>query len=421
MKASNMKKRLFISPCNEKRTEFLQSLQIDLNRIGHDMEFIEQENDIEIHFEPFDYESASDEEVKALMRSAFEELKKIKLNKESTKKFILKMEDGVIQNLIAKGSEVDIEKIKPEVRICESKEDKDIFRYFRYYQSVPNSPGVGRRFSAIIYDVGQKTERIIGIIGLQGAAYSSSSRDEYLKWSNIDSRAEEKRKKELGLRRTMQLAILTAIPPYNYLFGSKLAALLSLSNPIQEYFSDRYKTPLLAVFTTCAYGLHAAMYNRIQLRKIPSNDHYSYYDNELFERIGETNLFSQIMLSDKTAEIAKNMFSNLPNERQGLSFRTPLSKSRSISKALSVCGLNKKVLYMYPMGVYIGCLHENNLNILRNGSESINDAILDLDVDDVRKYWFSEVLNKKINSQNETLLKNHDVQSIMLSNYLEKD
>ena len=411
--------KIYISPSKEKRTDFLNSLQADLNRIGHEFIFIHDDGDVEIRFTPFDFDSITNDEKRDLLRPAFEELKILKLNQESTKEFIVRMERTVIQDLFAKNTDIEIDKIKPEIRICKSKEDKNIFRYCRYLQSLPNSSGVGRRFSAIIYDIGQHSEKILGVIGLQGASYSSFARDEALGWSNIESRSEAKQIREIGLKRSMQLSVITAIPPYSYLFGSKLAALLALSNPIQEYFNERYNDPLLALFTTSAYGLHSAIYNRIQLKYLPNHDfNYQNYNNEMFRRVGETTLYSNVMISDETATYAKEMFTKLPNIRKGASLRTTLSKNRAILKALRVCGLNTKVLYLYPMGVYLGYLHENNLNILRKGTGSVNGAFLNLDVSHVREYWLSKIVNQKIKQHQINLLNNHDVKSIMLSRHI---
>ena len=64
---------------------------------------------------------------------------------------------------LANGEDILISKIVPRIEVCETKEQNDLFRLFRYYWSSPSSDYVGRRMRLLIRDDGIKGSPIIGI------------------------------------------------------------------------------------------------------------------------------------------------------------------------------------------------------------------------------------------------------------------
>jgi hypothetical protein len=241
----------------------------------------------------------------------------------------------------------------------------------------------------------------MGIIGLASGGYTLKCRDDYLGWNikNIDSYKELKELKDTGLRSIMQLAVSLAVPPYNYLFTGKLVALLALSNPIQELYKEKYGQDLLALVTTSATGIHSSVYNRIQLSKIFDA---KWDRNELFERIGKSSEYSTLVLSEETKKLAKDLLLNTHTHSKVLrKSRNTFSSDGTIARAMRICGLNREILELNEKAVYLGALHQNNINILRGED---NKPILRLSVQEAFDYWNNHLLKKVLNEENGTKL-----------------
>jgi len=380
-------------PKAENREKFLKSVQKDLEILNGETVYENKKtgdyDEFSLKTRYFKYQDKS--QIEAIYKKIRERLIL------SDKDFIQKMESSKnILEYFANGSQIDINKIKPEIRICKSNLEKDIFKYCRYLQEVPNSGGIGRRIAAIVYDVGQEKEYIMGIIGLASGGYTLKCRDDYFGWNikNIDSHKELKELKDSGLRSIMQLAVSLAVPPYNYLYLGKLMALLALSNPIQEQFNEKYGQNLLALITTSATGIHSSVYNRIQIRKIFNDNREK---SEFLERIGKSSEYSSLVLSDETKKIARELLSNTQtHSKVKRKSRNTFSSDGLITRAMQICGLNREILELNEKAVYLGALHSNNIELLRGKNYKPE---LDLSVQTAFDYWKNHLLDKKIISE----------------------
>jgi hypothetical protein len=382
--------RYFQSPSDELRIEFLENLSNDLKFIGHKVSFDSSDQSVNFSFSPLDFSLLEYKKI----RDVYKSLRNRNLKNEID--FINKMEADGISDLFIDGQALNTESIRPEIRICTTKRDKQIYRYCRNLQSIPTSSGVGRHIGALVYDLGQSKETIMGVIGLTSTLYSVRDRDAYFSWDRIDSRLEEKRVRELGLRRLMQLSVCLAIPPYNHLHVGKLIALIAFADPIQEEFQRKYGGPLLGLQTTSALRKHAPIFNRIHVNRLEPETRYQNYANELYRRIGEVSGKTTLMISEDTLEKARILIDHYSKKRTSdkHGIRSTVSRSRVVSLALRICGISDEVLQMNEKGLYFAYLHEQNKIILERGLEGVISPVLELDVDAATEYWSRNWLTK---------------------------
>ena len=170
----------------------------------------------------------------------------------------------------ATGEEVSPDSLFPRIELVESPLQADIFRYACLLWSIPVSAGYGRRMRFLIFD--EANEKLIGILGLSDPVYCLAVRDGWIGWSN-----QEKRDR---LWHVMDAYVLGAVPPYNYLLGGKLVALLATSNEIRDQFTARYKgrpsgilglvrEPHLVLLTTTSAMGRSSMLNRLKRESEP--------------------------------------------------------------------------------------------------------------------------------------------------------
>lgn len=180
--------------------------------------------------------------------------------------------DNLLQRLerrslpfFATGSEVEPAAIHPRIELVQSPLQTDIFRYACLLWSIPVSPGYGRRMRFLVFD--ESNERLIGVLGLADPVYCLAVRDSWVGWSDQGKRRR--------LWHVMDAYVLGAVPPYNYLLGGKLVALLATSNVIREHFVARYegrssgilgiiRDPHLVLLTTAAAMGRSSMLNRLK-------------------------------------------------------------------------------------------------------------------------------------------------------------
>lgn len=164
----------------------------------------------------------------------------------------------------ATGDEVSPDRIHPRIELVESPLQVDIFRYACLLWSIPVSPGFGRRMRFLVFD--EANEKLIGVFGLSDPVYCLAVRDSWIGWSDQDKR--------LRLWHAMDTFVLGAVPPYNYLLGGKLVALLATSNEVRKHFVSRYKgrpsgilgiirDPHLVLLTTTSAMGRSSMLNRL--------------------------------------------------------------------------------------------------------------------------------------------------------------
>ncbi len=165
----------------------------------------------------------------------------------------------------AKGEEVSPGAIYPRIELVETPLQADIFRYASLLWSIPVSQGYGRRMRFLVFD--DSNNRLIGIFGLADPVYCLAVRDSWIGWTNEDKRSR--------LWHVMDANVLGAVPPYNYLLGGKLVALLATSDEVRAQFAAKYegrksgilglvRDPHLVLLTTTSAMGRSSMLNRLR-------------------------------------------------------------------------------------------------------------------------------------------------------------
>lgn len=165
----------------------------------------------------------------------------------------------------ARGEEVSPGAIYPRVELVETPLQADIFRYASLLWSIPVSQGYGRRMRFLVFD--DSNNKLMGILGLADPVYCLAVRDSWIGWTNEDKRSR--------LWHVMDANVLGAVPPYNYLLGGKLVALLATSDEVRAHFVAKYegrksgilelvRDPHLVLLTTTSAMGRSSMLNRLK-------------------------------------------------------------------------------------------------------------------------------------------------------------
>jgi hypothetical protein len=293
--------------------------------------------------------------------------------------FIRRMEIKGALMLLGDSQTIDPTRICPQIKICVSSADHDVFRYGKLFQKVPTTNRVGRQMRCLVYDMGQSCPFLIGVFELTSGAYTLGCRDDYLGWSN----QHRKTIKDKGLRRIMDLASVIALPPYNFLLGGKLVAALAFSDAVVIEMRRRYGADLLGVVATTATGLHCAILNRIGLKS-----------GGLFRRIGQTSGYSTLFASQSTLSVARRFLPDFVSAPQG-EFSTSVRPLHVLRVAMRSCGLSPDQILRsaYPKGVYFGTIADDHLSALRTGKTCRHHGLV---VEQIVEYWKARYLSKAL-------------------------
>mgnify|MGYP000443729566 CR=1 FL=1 len=197
------------------------------------------------------------------IRQLYAYLRKERLQKASS--WVRSVENEMI-TYFANGPEVDVERIYPVLEFVDTQFKAELFRYASLLWSVPVSAGYGRRMRFLVFD--KHNGKLIGLFALCDPVYNLRVRDQWIGWGV--------REKNERLYHVMDAYVLGAVPPYSYLLGGKLVALLATSNEVREKFQERYarrmsvikrvvrKPHLVLLTTTSALG-RSSLYNRLCL------------------------------------------------------------------------------------------------------------------------------------------------------------
>lgn len=190
---------------------------------------------------------------------------------------------------IANGFEVVPELVSPKlVEVQPNTEDELLFRYVSLHWSIPVSSGYGRRIRFLVVD--QQNDKLIGAFGLGDPVFNLGARDDWIDW---DKAAREER-----LQHVMEAFLIGAVPPYNYLLGGKLVAMLLASNEVRRAFRRKYEGSsswirdrrsegkLVLITTISALG-RSSIYNRL-----------SYDRRKLYQSVGFTRGYGEFHFSD---------------------------------------------------------------------------------------------------------------------------
>ena len=239
---------------------------------------------------------------------------------------------------IASGNEISPKRIRPRlVEVHPGSNDELLFRYASVHWSIPVSSGYGRRLRFLVMD--DHTNKLIGVIGLGDPVYNLGPRDDWVGWTRVD------RKKRLTY--VMDAFVLGAVPPYSFLLGGKLVAMLVVSNTVIDAFMRKYGGSCsvigkrthdgqLAMFTTTSALGRSSVYNRLRF-----GDRLLYRSVGFTKGSGEFH-FSNGLYGAITKFAMKHCEPTAKQEQWGTGFR---NRREVIKKCLPALGLSSEWLY----------------------------------------------------------------------------
>jgi hypothetical protein len=277
---------------------------------------------------------------------------------ETAKPGLERFQDLLLER-IASGREVVPHDISPKlVQVLPDSTDELLFRFARLHWAIPVSAGYGRRLRFLVVD--DNNQKLMGIIGLGDPVFSLGVRDRWIGWSDVAKRDR--------LRNVLDAFILGSVPPYSYLLGGKLVAMLASSGEIRHAFATKYsksrsvirrKTPdpRVALITTLSALGRSSVYNRIRFR-----------DRLLYESIGFSNgsgdfHFSNGIYATVLEYAREHCEPTAKKSRWGGGFR---NRREVIRKCLLSLGMPDKLLYHgVQREVFAIALAENTREFLR--------------------------------------------------------
>lgn len=201
--------------------------------------------------------------------------------------WIIQHEASMLEQF-ADGSEVVPALIDPVVVPVRTQAEADLFRYATLQWSVPVSAGYGRRSRFLVRD--RQNGKLIAIFSLGDPVIAQGARDDAIGWDKANRNAK--------LYNVYDAFVLGAVEPYRQLLGGKLAALLTLSNEVRDFLTNKYSgtttgiskvqkdpTPLL-ITTSSALG-RSSVYNRV-----------TFEGRLMFHSVGFTKGFGHFQFSD---------------------------------------------------------------------------------------------------------------------------
>lgn len=272
---------------------------------------------------------------------------------------VLRRYENSLLRYIAEGEEIFPDRLQPKLVLVNSgTEEELLFRYASLHWSIPVSSGYGRRIRFLVID--ESNGKLIGLFGIGDPVYAIKKRDDFIGWNS-----EIKKEK---LYHVMDAYILGAVPPYSYLLGGKLVALLTLSNEVREVFYQKYymantiisrktRPPWLVMLTTTSALGRSSIYNRIKL-----NGHEFWKGVGFTQGSGEFHFSNGIYEKIKTYAASK-CEPTAKNSSWGKGFR---SRREVIKKCLSDVKLSTKLLYHgIHREIFVASLAYNALEFLR--------------------------------------------------------
>jgi hypothetical protein len=271
----------------------------------------------------------------------------------------IKCYEDYLLEYIANGWEVVPSNISPKVILVQRNSEHELlFRYACLHWSIPVSSGYGRRLRFLVID--ESNGKLIGLFGLGDPVYAMKARDQWIGWDN-DAKAER-------LYHVMDAYVLGAVPPYSFLLGGKLVAMLVCSNEVRNAFRKKYngqkslirkemRSPYLALVTTTSALGRSSIYNRIRL-----NGHEYWTSVGYTQGSGDFH-FSNGVYDKIRAYVEERCEPTAKHEAWGDGFR---NKREVIRKCLSKIGLSADLVYHgINREIFAAPLGRNALRFLR--------------------------------------------------------
>jgi hypothetical protein len=295
----------------------------------------------------------------------------------------------ISQQNLADGDLVWKSSIEPIIEICETQEQLDIFRFFRFYWSSPYSEYVGRRIKLLIRDNALPNKPLIGIAALGSSIVHIPDRDKWIGWDT--------KTRTNNLVYVMDAYVLGALPPYNHILGGKLISYLMCSNEVRHIFERKYKgkvtniskrtaNRLACIITTSLYG-KSSQYNRLK------------YNNQLvYIPIGKTKGYGTLHLTDETFDAMRALLKSrniLVSNRFG---DGPIWRMRVIRNAAEMLGFNSDFLlkHSFQREIYAVPLAYNFKEFLQG--KQCNLKYFNHPQDDLIAHWKARWLKPRKNN-----------------------
>src|SRR3990167_6842238 len=290
-------------------------------------------------------------------------------------------------NNLAIGKDVLKSDICPRIEVCETKEQNDIFRIFRYYWSSPASDYVGRRIRLLIRDDGIENSPVIGIVAIGSSIIHIPDRDKWIGW---DTETRTNR-----IIYIMDAYVIGAMPPYSYLLGGKLVSYILASNEIRTIFKKKYAetqtlinkrkaSDLVLIMTTSLYGNNSSQYNRLTFGK-----------SLLFQPIGTTSGYGSLHISHETFDSMRELADANGHNTSNRFGMGPNWRMRVIRSACNVLNLNSDAIlkHSFQRGLYAVPLAINCKSFLKGESE--NPIYRNLPLKKLVNYWRNRWFNMR--------------------------
>ena len=301
------------------------------------------------------------------------------------KEWIGKHIDLARRNL-ADGALVWKSNIEPVIEVCETQEQLDIFRIFRFSWSSPYSEYVGRRIKLLIRDNALPTKPLIGIAALGSSIIHIPNRDRWIGW--------DKETRTKNLIYTMDAYVLGALPPYNYLLGGKLISYLIASNEVRDIYRRKYEgkitniskrkaNRLACIFTTSLYG-KSSQYNRVK-----------YHDSLLYIPVGQTKGYGTLHLTDETFDAMRDLLVSHNISVTNRFGDGPIWRMRVIRTAAEILGFDADFLlkHSFQREIYAVPLAQNFREFLTGEHSKLR--YYNYSLDNLVSYWKNRWLNSR--------------------------
>lgn len=275
----------------------------------------------------------------------------------------LRRHETRLLNRIARGNEVQVDSIQPRlVEVTRGSEEELLFRYVCLHWSIPVSSGYGRRLRLLVID--ESNNKVIGIVGLGDPVFALSPRDRWIGW-NHQERLQR-------LHNVVDAFALGAVPPYSYLLGGKLVAMLAVSNESRSMFQTKYGGTRTLIGGRTVSGDVALMTTTSALGRSSIYNRLTYAGRTMYNHVGFTRGYGDFQflngLYDELSLFAGNRCEpTAKKELWGTGFR---NRREVVKKCLTQLGLSSELLcHGIQREVFVVPLAENTKGFLQGKAE----------------------------------------------------
>jgi hypothetical protein len=282
----------------------------------------------------------------------------------------------------------EIEKLEPYVEIVEDnpKEANKWTSLRKLIHTMSWTANPGRNVKIFIKD--KVSGKVLGLVSLASDVTALAVRDNYIGWTRDDRFVKGK------LNNTSIASTIVCTQPFGYNFlGGKLVTMLITTEPVRNFWKQKYGDVLVAVETTSLYGINS-QYNGIPLFKTlgesagkinikPDDEFYDPWHQWLKEHRMEW--YEQAITNERIRN-GKNMGT-------GAGPSGPVSgiKQKILAKIFQECGIRgSEYWHGFNRGVYLSMFYENGKEFLRD--EISEDKLVLRDkfaqgIDYITKWW----------------------------------